>query len=197
MERDKSSISPDLQLVSIGHPTESDARLLGVLHNKVWRRAFRGLAPRAAFEALDQDHRISYWQRILDAAGCKRTLVATVQGRPIGMVTYGKARHPDFGNLPELQHLYVDPDFQSRGLGRRLLLDAVSMIENEGLPGVALGVVEENVRARSFYGSLGARERGIFTDPGPLWKSTNVLVELPSASVISGRLASGFEGEEL
>ncbi len=50
-----------------------------------------------------------------------------------------------------LEHLYVDPDDQGRGVGRRLLRDAQHMSTGR----LALHVLTRNERARRFYTAAG------------------------------------------
>jgi hypothetical protein len=48
-------------------------------------------------------------------------------------------------------------------------------LADQGYGGCALAVVVGNERAMGFYRRLGGREIGGFTDPGPLWRSENVV----------------------
>ena len=81
---------------------------------------------------------------------------------------------PELGPRAEILHLYVDPAFAGRGLGRRLMRDLARHARAEGYPGVALGVVEGNDGAIAFYERLGGRCIGRYTDPGPIWRSQNL-----------------------
>jgi ribosomal protein S18 acetylase RimI-like enzyme len=63
-------------------------------------------------------------------------------------------------------HLHIDllPAYQGRGFGRRLI---DRFVGTAGAPGVHVGMVTANVRARGFYDRLGFTELPV-PDPGPL-----------------------------
>ena len=66
-------------------------------------------------------------------------------------------------------HLHVDllPEAQGRGLGRALLRTLGKELERQDVPGVHLGVGEENLGAAAFYRRLGFEEPapGTMTSP--------------------------------
>lgn len=66
-------------------------------------------------------------------------------------------------------HLHIDllPEAQGRGLGRALLQTLGGELDRRGVPGVHLGVGEDNLAATAFYRRLGFDEpaRGVMTSP--------------------------------
>ena len=137
----------------------SDAAALGALHNRVWQATYAKVAPVEAIARLDEAHRVASWKQALSTnSEREETLVAEQNGFPVGMISAGQPRDPCFGPAGEIMHLYVD---------------------RAGYPSAALSVVEQNLRARRVYARMGGVEGQVFTDPGPLWKSTNILVHLP------------------
>ncbi|HEY4164776.1 MAG TPA: GNAT family N-acetyltransferase [Dongiaceae bacterium] len=87
----------------------------------------------------------------------------------------GAPGHPVFGEHGEIKHLYVGQDSKRRGLGRRLLGAMARTLRDFGHSEIALGVVAENVPARAFYETLGGAQIGAYTDPGPHWRSHNLI----------------------
>jgi GNAT superfamily N-acetyltransferase len=82
------------------------------------------------------------------ALGDGRVRVATDQsGRVIGFATTAM----DNGRL-ELVDLFVDPDWMRRGVGRRLLLDAVGFARTMGIASIG---VTGNHHAYAFYAAVG------------------------------------------
>ncbi|MEH1057921.1 GNAT family N-acetyltransferase [Micromonospora sp. CPCC 206171] len=75
--------------------------------------------------------------------------------------------------LPELAgypaHLHIDllPGHQGRGHGRRLVETFLRAAARAGAPGLHVGMVTANVRARGFYDRLGFHEIPV-PDPGPV-----------------------------
>ena len=66
----------------------------------------------------------------------------------------------EFGSdAVDIHELVLHPDFQSRGIGTRVLLETVDHAQRLGLP-VRLQVLLENARAARLYERLGFRECG-------------------------------------
>lgn len=154
----------------------SDAKAIAEIHVDVWRATYKDLAPKAAFDALDVTLRLRQWQGVLDeSASASGIFVLRDAG---GVAGFTRAQYDPEGPMDgrgEIKHLYVAQARQSRGLGRILFAAAVQHLNSIGAPGVALGVVDGNARAIAFYERLGGRHVGKYIDPGPLWRSKNLI----------------------
>jgi len=163
--------------VRIRPAVPADAEGIAALHVEVWRDTYRHLAPADAIRLLDQTRRLPQWQAILDPLHSDTgALVAEVAGQPVGVIAHGPARHPALRAATEIKHLYVHRKAQGSGVGRALLMAAFGWLRDGNCPEVALAVVHQNTKARAFYRRMGGRECGTFVDPGPLWRSENVVV---------------------
>jgi ribosomal protein S18 acetylase RimI-like enzyme len=60
-----------------------------------------------------------------------------------------------------LARLAVHPDFQGRGVGRRLLEDAIAFAREEGYRAMTLNTQASNDRSQSLYRAMGFRESGV------------------------------------
>ena len=158
-----------------------DAAALARLHDAVWRETYRHLATPEALRQLDEARRLPAWQDLLSGGPDRGVIVAVSDDRPAGVTGFGPSTHPAFGGRPEIRHLYVDPSVRRLGVGRELLRRTLGHLDAAGYPEAALSVVEQNEGARTFYAGLGGRETGRFTDPGPLWRSSNVAVVFSTA----------------
>jgi hypothetical protein len=56
---------------------------------------------------------------------------------------------------------------------------------------IGLGVVIGNETALNFYQALGAHLVGRYQDPGPLWRSDNLLYAWDDLALLTESLASG------
>ena len=155
-------------------PDEAEA--LARLHVEAWRDAHAGLAPAAAVKALDTACRLPAWQGYL-ADPDQHVLVAERGAALAGLVCFGKASQPELGDQAEIKHLYVASTARKLGLGHRLLQAALSQLSTVGYTKATLAVVQGNTPARGFYKASGGQEVGSFTDAGPLWKSSNIIVK--------------------
>lgn len=168
---------PDLQLddprfwIRLGRP--EDAMELARLHVAVWRATYRDYAPAEALTTLDENRRLPHWQGALSDNDKSQTVwVGENNAGILGAISVGPSHHEIFAGRLEIKHLYVAQKAQGRGYGRNLLQKAL----NSAGPGVALAVVRQNSPARQFYRRMGGTEIGQFTDPGPLWRSENIVV---------------------
>ena len=94
--------------------------------------------------------------------------------------------HPERMLVPGLDgfpaHLHIDllPPWQGRGFGRRLIDRFLTTVD---APGVHVGMVTANVKARGFYARLGFTELPV-PDPGPL---TYLGIRLGRSQLPAGR----------
>jgi len=151
-----------------------DDAAIARLHAAVWRETYRDLAPAAAYQALDETRHLARWREILGACA-SGALVADLDGVVAGFGLCGPPGDPAFGARGEVKYLYVDRRMARRGLGRRLLLAMAERLHHQGYPGLALGVVVGNDPAIAFYRALGGTMIGRYRDPGPLWRSENLV----------------------
>jgi GntR family transcriptional regulator len=132
--------------------TAADADGLADVFVAAWREAYPGVIDAKTLEYLDPGE----WAARLgvDAAEPSATIVAVEpDGRVVGWIRFGE--DPEGSEDGYVHSLYVHPDANGRGTGRRLLEQAVQALEAAGHPAVTLWVFEENERARRFYAANG------------------------------------------
>lgn len=162
--------------IRIRDATREDAAAIARLHTQVWRRTYRDLAPAAAFAALDEACRRETWNDLLAHPRPQQVaLVAERDARLAGFGLAGAPGDPAFGGRGEVKYLYVDAALHRRGIGRRLLAESARRLDAKGFAGLALGVVTGNAPAMAFYAALGGRAVGVYDDPGPIWRSRNIV----------------------
>ena len=162
-------------LIRRGRPDE--AIELAKLHVDVWRATYGDLAPAKAIELLDEARRLPFWMDATAETKAGRGVWVADDGAALlGLVSVGSSDHPDFQGRAEVKHLYVAIGAQGKGLGEKLLQTAITECKAAGDFGLALAVVRQNERARGFYKKMGGAELSSFIDPGPLWRSENILV---------------------
>lgn len=156
--------------------TVADAPAIAALHVASWRAAYRNLAPAEVFAAMDEPLRLRRWTVTLSMPRDRQAvLLAERAGRLVGMGMAASPSDAVFGARGEISSLYLDPAVQRLGLGRRLMAALAARIAGWGYDGAALGVVVGNEPAIAFYQALGGRVAGRYLDPGPLWRSENLI----------------------
>jgi ribosomal protein S18 acetylase RimI-like enzyme len=167
-------VEADNAAVTLRDATPADAPAIAALHVAVSRATYAHLAPPEASARLNYDHRLARWRETL-TGGKRHVLVAEADNRIIATGSVGAPTVPEMGGRAEILHLYVAGDFAGRGLGRRLMQALAARAQADDYPGIALGVVEGNAGAVAFYERLAGRCIGRYTDPGPIWRSENLI----------------------
>jgi len=121
------------------------------------------------FTINDYDAAVELWQRVEGleiAEGDDRESVAQFLGRNPGLsrvaidgsATVGVALCGHDGRRGHIYHLAVDPAYQGRGLGRRLLDECLMGLRRTGVKRIIIMVADDNLRGREFWKRCGWEE---------------------------------------
>jgi GNAT superfamily N-acetyltransferase len=136
-----------------------DALDLARIHVEAWQATYPGLLPDDYLSALSVSDEAIAWTRRLGQPARDQVLVVELEGRVRGFALAGPARGRPFGIAGEIYALYVDIDWQNRGLGRALLGAALASLRDAGMGGALAWVLGGNP-SRYFYEALGGRLLG-------------------------------------
>lgn len=137
----------------IRYACAEDAAELSSVHRAAWQGAYAGLLPHRTLSDLIQRRDLGWWRRA--AAANAAILVVEFAGTPVGYATIGQNRTPALAVGGEIFELYVRPEFQGVGLGRRLFAAARALLADRAPSGLAVWALADNRRALEFYASLG------------------------------------------
>ncbi|PJI53139.1 GNAT family N-acetyltransferase, partial [Methylobacterium radiotolerans] len=73
----------------------------------------------------------------------------------VGYAAYGRTRSRSLGTEAEIDELYLLPEYQGVGLGRRLFRAVRNDLADHGLTRLGVWSLEDNARASAFYEGLG------------------------------------------
>jgi ribosomal protein S18 acetylase RimI-like enzyme len=133
----------------------ADAEAIARVHVATWRAAYAGLVPDTYLVSMTEMRLAGQWRALLARAQPRDTvLVAERSGRLVGFGSCGPARFRALDYGGEVYTLYVDPDWQDRGLGRALLTGLFSALNDRGVAAAMLWVLSGNP-SRFFYEALG------------------------------------------
>ncbi len=121
------------------------------------------------------------WRRMLSPARLARLVGGVVSGRyGIGLAAAARVIKDALAMQRSLEpagadcrarivSIAVHPDFQGRGIGRRLMAAALESLQRRGAECVRLEVRPDNVAARRLYESLGFQDVGLVHDTRGPW----------------------------
>jgi len=138
-------------------PIQDDIPAIASIDVEAWRATYPGILPDKVLLGLSTTRLARQWEYRLrhNAADIR---IAEWPG--IGAVGFGEcgvAREKVDGFAGEVFTLYVDPDYQGRGVGRALLLALFRRLVATGLLSAAIWVLRENP-SRFFYERLGGKQ---------------------------------------
>lgn len=111
-----------------------------------WKTAYKGIVPQDYLDKLDDHRWVSFLTSDID-----RLWLASDGEKIVGTATYAPARDRKYAGWGEIISIYLLPQYYRRGVGTRLLKEALSSLFEMGYDKVYLWVLEENYIARDFY----------------------------------------------
>jgi len=109
-------------LIEIRRAKASDATAVASCHDEAWRTAYQGIIPGTELEKLINRRGPAWW----DSAIRKGSRIALLQfgDKIAGYANYGRNRARSLYYDGEIYELYLRPEFQGLGFGRRLFTAA-------------------------------------------------------------------------
>jgi ribosomal protein S18 acetylase RimI-like enzyme len=146
---------PDL--IELRWSRVEDAEALAALHRAAWSNAYAGIIPGPELARMLGRRGPSWWRAL--HATRERAIVADMGEGPVGYVRLGGVRRRDRGT-GEIYELYLLPEYQGVGLGRRLFVAAREALAGQGRRRMIVRALAENVGGCRFYRAMGGREVG-------------------------------------
>lgn len=137
-----------------------DGAAVGAVQTRSWRAAYAGLMPPAAYEAMAPELAERSFEGAV-AEGAGGLWVAVREDEVAGFVRSGPTRAEGAAaDVGEVLALYLDPLYQRKGLGRRLLRRAFDDLAAGGFRVATCFVLEGNEPAARFYSRAGMSTDG-------------------------------------
>jgi ribosomal protein S18 acetylase RimI-like enzyme len=182
----------DHDSVTVRQATVDDAQGIGRVHINSARAAFRGVFPDNVLDGMDFEEREQHWRQRLSIQEQELFVYVADQANH-GLIGYVAGGASDSGTADyagEIFNLYLEPDFQRRGIGRRLIVTCARALEANGYQSVMLWTATANPHA-GFYrrlGSLPVATREVWFGNESVeetafgWKNISVMLEASSTS---------------
>jgi ribosomal protein S18 acetylase RimI-like enzyme len=142
-------------LIETRRARPEDAADVAAIHDAAWRGAYRGLIPGADLEKMISRRGPRWWQSALGRGS--RVLVLTFGDDVAGYANFGRNRARSLPFEGEIYELYLKPEYQGLGFGRRLFKDARKELASAGFEGLAIWALADNDPAVGFYRALGGQ----------------------------------------
>jgi ribosomal protein S18 acetylase RimI-like enzyme len=142
-------------LIEVRPAKAADAAAVASTHDEAWRAAYQGIIPGAELEKLINRRGPQWW----DSAIRKGSRIALMQfgDNVAGYANYGRNRARSLYYDAEIYELYLRPEFQGLGFGRRLFSSARKDMAQSGLKSMVVWALSDNDPATEFYRALGGR----------------------------------------
>ena len=131
----------------------ADAGRIADVHDAAWRQAYRGIIPGRDLERMVARRGPAWWKRAIDRHTAVQVL--EVDGVVRGYATIGTNRMRSTAFAGEIYEIYLDPEHQGLGFGRRLFAAARRELRRYGLASFAVRVLSDNEGAVDFYRRMG------------------------------------------
>lgn len=142
-------------LITIRPARIGDAKEIAQVHDSAWRDAYRGIIPGRELERMIARRGPDWWQAAIRRGS--RLMVLEFDETISGYASYGRNRLPSLPFGGEIFELYLAPEFQGLGFGRRLFESARKDLAEYGLDTTLVWALCDNERALGFYQHLGGK----------------------------------------
>ena len=142
-------------VIEIRQAKPADAAAVAAAHDEAWRSAYQGIIPGVELDKLINRRGADWWESAI-RKGSRIALLAF--GNNIaGYANYGRNRARSLFYDGEIYEIYLRPEFQGLGFGRRLFTAARRDLAQSGLKSLVVWALSDNEPAVEFYRALGGR----------------------------------------
>jgi L-amino acid N-acyltransferase YncA len=135
--------------------TPDDIDAIARIHVRSWNETYAGIFPADYLGERTEKVRRETWSNWFESASeLHRAFVAEAAGDVVGFCSLGPARRPDLDAKLEVYAIYVEGQYQSRGLGGALWDAACKTANKLGARTLSVSVLSDN-DACSFYEHVG------------------------------------------
>jgi ribosomal protein S18 acetylase RimI-like enzyme len=142
-------------LIEIRRAKPADAAALAATHDEAWRTTYRGIIPGPELDKLINRRGTEWWESAVRKGS--RISILAFGTTLAGYGNYGRNRARSLSYDGEIYELYLRPEFQGLGFGRRLFTAARRDLAQSGIKSLVVWALSDNSSAVEFYRTLGGR----------------------------------------
>lgn len=142
-------------LIEIRRAKPSDATAVAGTHDEAWRATYQGVIPGIELERLITRRGPDWWDSAIRKGS--RIAILAFGDKIAGYANYGRNRARSLFYEGEIYELYLRPEYQGLGFGRRLFTSARRDLGQSGLKSLVVWALSDNEPAVEFYRALGGK----------------------------------------
>jgi ribosomal protein S18 acetylase RimI-like enzyme len=142
-------------LIEIRRAKVSDAGAVAEAHDDAWRAAYQGVIPGVELEKLITRRGPDWWESAIQKGS--RIAILAFGDKVAGYANYGRNRARSLYYEGEIYELYLRPEYQGLGFGRRLFTSARRDLAQSGMKSLVIWALSDNDPAVEFYRALGGK----------------------------------------
>ncbi len=142
--------------MTIREAAPEDAAAIAAVQVRTWYAAYAGMLPQDHLDRRTIELRTAQWNDRFQAGDHEVFVACSDNGSVVAFASGGASTEPVDGFDGEIGTIYVLPEAQGQGLGKRLLRAVVTALRAKGFQSAWLRVLSDNTPARRFYEKLGA-----------------------------------------
>jgi ribosomal protein S18 acetylase RimI-like enzyme len=136
-------------VIAVRMARPGDEEGIARVHDTAWRDAYRGVIPGRELERMVERRGPAWWRQAIRTG--TRLMVLDFADSIAGYASYGRNRMPALRYGGEIFELYLAPEYQGVGLGRRVFDAARADLSEHGFPTFVVWALGGNDRAIEFY----------------------------------------------
>ena len=142
-------------LIEIRRAKPADAVAVAETHDEAWRAAYQGIIPGVELDKLISRRGPEWWNSAI-RKGSRIALLA-FGDKVAGYANYGRNRARSLFYDGEIYELYLRPEYQGLGFGRRLFTSARRDLVQSGMKSLVIWALSDNDPAVEFYRTMGGK----------------------------------------
>jgi GNAT superfamily N-acetyltransferase len=147
-------IGEEMSNISYREAGLADCAEVAKVHVRSWRESFAGLVPETVMERITVEKRTKAFAERFQGDAYRMYVAEVVDRGVIGFADCGEPREKIDPYQAELYAIFLLPEFQGAGVGRRLFSSCVEGLVKSGKSSMYLLAFEKSPY-RSFYDKLG------------------------------------------
>jgi ribosomal protein S18 acetylase RimI-like enzyme len=142
-------------LIEIRRAKPLDAKAVADTHDESWRATYQGIIPGLELDRLIVRRGPEWWDSAIRKGS--RISLLCFGDKVAGYANYGRNRARSLYYEGEIYELYLRPEYQGLGFGRRLFTSARRDLAQSGLKSLVVWALSDNEPAVDFYRALGGK----------------------------------------